>query len=144
MFCNLRQSVKSLKKMHLSKTKLCHKHRFLRSTSRRILRAARKRVLRSIRADTHARFGNFASATGTERRDEAELSGKKRALDHSARPGCDWDAAPVPDTNVLFSRNCQYSLYPAYSEPFSPQNAINTFRMRHRHLFLTTETWKLT
>ena len=48
-----------------------------------------QKSLRSIETDTHARFGNFASATRTERRDEAELSGKKRVLNRSARSDCD-------------------------------------------------------
>lgn len=80
-----------MKKIHLSRIELCRSTRFLRFTSRRILRALHaKEVCDPLRQDTHARFGNFASATGTERQDEAELSGKKRALDdRSARSGCD-------------------------------------------------------
>lgn len=109
IFCNLRQSGRTSNKIYLSKiaslwprTSLSP---LLRSALRGILRAVHAKVFLSRRhARTHVHMHVSAillAQSGTERRDEAELSGKICALSRSAHDSA--IETPLPDANVLFA-----------------------------------------
>lgn len=127
-----RRSVKSMKKIHLSRIELRRRTRFLRSTSRRILRALHAKEvcdpLRQTRTHVSVILQAQPGPSDRMRRNWAVKSARWIGLhDPTAIE------TPAPDTNILFARNCQYSLYPAYSELFSERNAINTLKIIDTH-----------